>query len=127
MDERGGRRLSAEHRARIAESMRLGWASGTREIPIPIPPGQPTSRFRDYGKLHRRLRTKHPKSGTCGFCGTDGPTDWARRPGMPYSEDISHYAEACRRCNMALDRLERDGVLPDPMVESMLVGFVTGA
>ena len=66
-----------------------------------------TRDFADYHALHGRLNVEHPRTGTCQLCGKSpgrgrSGTHWAKRSGMPYAHDISHFIEACAECNRRL-------------------------
>lgn len=79
-----GKRLTAEHRARIT--------------------GRPTEPNAGPSAIHTWLKNHHPKTGRCDECGTKGKTDYAfQRHPEPYTRDIADYRELCRSCHFRLD------------------------
>lgn len=65
-----------------------------------------------YSNLHRWLRRRIRKTGTCPACGHVGKTDLAAivyANGEPvYDYDESLFGERCRSCNMRLGRFARE-------------------
>jgi hypothetical protein len=57
-----------------------------------------------YSTAHEYLRTHHPKTGRCEFCGKEGQrTEHALKRGRKYSKHRDDYMELCIRCHRAYD------------------------